>query len=131
MDHDIYHWVEQAVPAKLGTLRSHKEVGIARCCAFSLVLSRLRVDETERLTSIGKYLKIHMGQRRNSSSAEKGISKAEDTHGGDSDSQRGTHTRNASYVNPGENSFPTTHGRIKMCAGPMDICGGGVVGSSF
>lgn len=60
MDHDIYHWVGRAVPATLRTLRNHKEVGIAGHCAFSLVLSGLRVDETEHLTSIGKYLKIPM-----------------------------------------------------------------------
>lgn len=128
MGPDSYRWVGWAVLAKLRTLRNHKEVGIAGCCGFFLVLSGLRVDETERLTSIGKYLKIHMRQRGNSSGTEKGISKAEDAYCDDSDSQRSTQTPKASYANLEENhtsSFPTTHGRIKMCAGPMNICGGG------
>lgn len=60
--HDIGHLVGWAVLPKLRTLRSNRQVGTAGRGGFFLGLSGLRADETERLTSIGKYLKTPMRQ---------------------------------------------------------------------
>lgn len=49
-----------ATLAKLRALRNQKELWMAGCCGFFLVPSGLRADETEHLTSVGKYLNIHM-----------------------------------------------------------------------
>lgn len=43
-----------------------EKLQIAWVCGFSLLPSGLRMDETEHLPSVGKHLKIHMRQSRNS-----------------------------------------------------------------